>query len=148
MIGTYIGSIRLETLLGEGGMATVHLGFDEKLERRVAVKTLHSQRRLGPEGRARFLREARLLSRLEHPHICRVYDLVDGEASDHLVLEYIDGRTLREALDGPDDIDVLRIAEEVAGALGAAHRESGRRTRPLLAWAVRSRCQVNANRCH
>jgi serine/threonine protein kinase/tetratricopeptide (TPR) repeat protein len=124
MIGTHIGSIRLTALLGEGGMGTVHLGFDEKLERRVAVKTLRPQRRLGEEARARFLREARLLSRLDHPNICRVYDLVEGPQSDHLVLEYLEGRTLRTALDDAGTVDVLRIGEQVARALAAAHSKS------------------------
>jgi len=123
MIGTRIGSIRLEALLGEGGMGYVYRGFDEKLERRVAVKTIRPQRRLKPETQARFLREARLLSRLEHPNICRVYDLVEGEDSDYLVLEYLEGRTLRQVLErGDDELDPLRIAEEVASALAAAHQ--------------------------
>ncbi len=122
MIGTRIGNIRLEALLGEGGMGQVYSGFDEKLERRVAVKTIPSHRRLKPETEARFLREARLLSRLEHPNICRVYDLVEGEDSDFLVLEYIEGQNLRQVLDQDGEFDPLRVAEEVASALAAAHQ--------------------------
>jgi len=124
VIGDRIGSIRIEALLGEGGMGTVHRGFDEKLERRVAVKTLHREERLGDGARARFLREARLLSRLEHVNICRVYDLIEGEHGDHLVLELLDGCTLRQAMDADRELDVLLIAEEVASALEAAHGES------------------------
>ncbi len=122
MIGTRIGSIRLEALIGEGGMGQVYRGFDETLERRVAVKTLRPQRCLTPEAQGRFLREARLLSRLEHRNICRVYGLVEEGDSAYLVMEYIEGQTLRQLLDRGDQVDPLRVGEEVANALAAAHQ--------------------------
>jgi len=118
-----IGHIRVERLLGRGGMGEVYLGFDERLQRRVAVKTIRGGR-LGAEAKARFLREARLLSRLEHPNICRVYDLVEGEGSDYLILELVEGRTLRElSAEGLSQPQALEIAEGVAAALAAAHAE-------------------------
>jgi len=120
----HVGHIRLEALLGAGGMGEVHRGFDEKLERAVAVKTLRAERRLRPEAKARFLREARLLSRLDHPGICRVFDLVEEEDADHLVLELVEGQTLAEALrSGLEDGEVLRLFEEIARALATGHRE-------------------------
>ncbi len=125
MIGTTIGHIRIEERLGEGGMGEVFSGFDEALQRRVAVKTLHADRRFSPGAKARFLREARLLSKLDHPSICRIYDLFEGEDSDVLVLEYIEGSTLRNLVDGGviDEDRALRLALRIADALEAAHRE-------------------------
>ncbi|MCP4901220.1 MAG: protein kinase [bacterium] len=74
LVGTTIGTIRLRELLGEGGMGQVYLGEDERLERKVAVKAVHPDRRLDPQARVHFLREARVLSKLEHPHIdCQRY---------------------------------------------------------------------------
>src|SRR6185369_16232706 len=72
----------------------------------------------------RFLREARVLSRLDHPHICRVYDLLETAEGDFLVLELIEGRTLRQAqAEGLSTAERLRVAAEIAEALAAAHHE-------------------------
>ncbi len=81
LVGRQIGSIRIDRPLGEGGMGEVYLGFDEKLERRVAVKTLRASQRLDAEAKARLVREARLLSKLGHPAICQIHDLVEGEGA-------------------------------------------------------------------
>ncbi len=124
-----IGHIRLTEMLGEGGMGTVWRGYDEKLRRKVAVKTLRADR-LDLQTRARLLAEARILSQLEHPNICRLYDYVEGERNDYLVLELIRGRTLGSAIaSGLADAeklrlgfaDKLRIAEEIARTLVVAH---------------------------
>jgi serine/threonine-protein kinase len=104
-------------------MGEVFEGFDETLHRRVALKTIRTDRRLDEGARNRFLREARMLSQLDHPGICRIYDYVEGDDRDLLVLELIEGRTLRAALRGRMDFhQKLRIAEDVARALAAAHR--------------------------
>jgi hypothetical protein len=119
-----VGRILLDRVLGVGGMGEVYLGFDEGLRRRVAVKTIRAERRLGLEARGRFLREARILSQLDHPAICRVYDLIAGEDADYLVLELVDGETLRAALRGGMARDeILRVVATVAEALAAAHRQ-------------------------
>ncbi len=116
-----IGHIRLEQRLAGGGMGSVYAGFDEKLRRHVAVKAIHIDR-VDDVTRARFLREARLLSQLDHPNICRVYEYIEGNASDYLVLELIRGRDLRQAMaDRLGFGHKLRIAEQVAEALAAAH---------------------------
>jgi serine/threonine protein kinase len=94
-VGSSIGNIRIESRLGQGGMGEVYLGYDSRLERRVAVKTIRPEKRLSPRLKARFLREARLLSKLGHPSICQVYDLVETPAADFLILEYVQGTTLR-----------------------------------------------------
>jgi serine/threonine protein kinase len=102
--GKIIGHVRIERLLAQGGMGSVYLGVDERLGRRVAVKALTTDRRFDPEARARFLREARLLSQLDDPGICRIFDLIEDEDADYLILELIDGVTLSDAVEAiPDE---------------------------------------------
>jgi serine/threonine protein kinase/Flp pilus assembly protein TadD len=121
-IGSRIRDIRLTERLGAGGMGQVFVGIDERLGREVAVKALLQERRLDGASRARFQREAQILSRLEHPNICRLYDLVEEEDGEYLVMELVRGKTLREVLvDGLDDTERMRVAEQVAAALVAAH---------------------------
>ena len=104
-------------------MGDVYEGFDEKLRRHVALKILH--RHPGDrDARARLIREAHALSQLDHPNICRIYDLVDTEPDvDVLVLELIEGRTLSEAIRaGLSRNEQLRIATSIASVLVDAHR--------------------------
>jgi len=123
-IGDQIGNIRLLELLGEGGMGSVYAGFDEKLQREVAVKAIRGDR-LAAATRGRLLREARALSRFAHPSICAIYGFVEGTDNDYLILERVRGRSLQEALQtGPAGIAPalrLSVAEQVAEALVAAH---------------------------
>ena len=121
--GERIGRIRITGEIAEGGMGAVFVGFDEKLEREVALKSIRSDR-VDTRTRARFLNEARLLSQLDHPNICRIHDYLEGEDQDFLVLERIHGRTLRDALEqGIEPAARLAIAEQVARALAAAHEK-------------------------
>jgi tRNA A-37 threonylcarbamoyl transferase component Bud32/tetratricopeptide (TPR) repeat protein len=118
-----ISHYRVLHSLGEGGMGEVYAGFDETLKRRVALKAIRADQRLDAIAKARFLREARLLSQLDHPHVCRVYDFIEDGDSDWLVLELIEGKTLDTALRGGlDRTRALRIAEQIADVLVAAHR--------------------------
>ncbi len=104
-------------------MGDVYAGFDDKLERKVALKVLQPDQRLEEEARERLLREARALSRLDHPNICRIHDYIESGDVDLLVLEYIDGRTLQDVLqEGLSRSEKLRIAMAVAEVLVAAHR--------------------------
>lgn len=120
-VGSKIGHIRITDFLGEGGMGEVYAGFDEKLRRDVALKALRGDR-VDAMTRARLLREARALSQLAHPHICAIHDFLEREEGDFLVLERIHGRNLREVVDqGGDPALKLRIAEQIAEALAAAH---------------------------
>ncbi len=123
-VGDQIGNIRLLELLGEGGMGSVYAGFDEKLQREVAVKAIRADR-LDAVTRGRLLREARALSRFAHPAICAIYGFVEGTDNDYLILERVRGKSLHEALQGwPDEIAPalrLSVAEQVAEALLAAH---------------------------
>jgi serine/threonine-protein kinase len=106
--------------LGHGGMGEVYVAFDTTLQRKVALKAVRRDR-LDDEARARLLREARILSQLDHPGICRVYDYVSDGGSDYLVLELIEGKTLRDAMAPLDAAAKLRIAEQIAQALTVAH---------------------------
>jgi eukaryotic-like serine/threonine-protein kinase len=121
--GRRYGHIRVEGILGQGAMGHVYEGFDETLARRVALKVLQPESRLDGEARTRLIREARALSQLDHPNVCRIYDFIEGGDADVLVLELIDGRTLEQALqDGLSLTEKLRIARDVAAGLVAAHR--------------------------
>lgn len=123
LIGQRIGHLRVDALLGQGGMGEVYDAFDERLQRRVALKAMRGPHRWDRAARGRFLREARILSRLEHPGICRIYDLVEWEDCDFLVLERIEGQTLG-TLAGEGQLDAkrrLEIAESIARVLAVAH---------------------------
>ncbi|MBO0862625.1 MAG: serine/threonine protein kinase [Chloracidobacterium sp.] len=84
-------------VIGAGGMGRVLLGFDEKLDREVAVKTLNPRYAGNPKLRERFMREARALARLDHPNIVRIYNLGDSGEEPHFVMERIEGASLTEA---------------------------------------------------
>lgn len=121
LAGRQVGNIRIGEPLGEGGMGAVYRGFDETLRRQVAVKAIKSDR-LDADSRARFLNEARILSQLDHPNICRIHEFVEDAGEEFLVLELIAGRTLASSIsDGRSPADKLRIAERIASALAAAH---------------------------
>ncbi|MEJ2190098.1 MAG: serine/threonine-protein kinase, partial [Acidobacteriota bacterium] len=120
--GTKIRNTVLLRRLGRGGMGEVYEGRDDTLQRRVAVKVLRSERRLDPLAKHRFLREARVLSRVEHPNICRVLDYVEGQDTDFIFLELVPGGTLSDAIDaGLAEAEKRSVADQIAGALAAAH---------------------------
>ncbi len=122
ILGEKIGHIRVTEFLAKGGMGDVYAGYDEKLGRRVALKAIRSEHRLNAEAKARFLREARILSQLEHPRICRIHDLVEEDDADVLVLELIQGKSLREAIRaGLDPAQRMRIACQIVDVLAVAH---------------------------
>ena len=83
--------------IGAGGMGRVLLAFDERLGRKVAVKTLSPRYAGNPKLRERFMREARALARLDHPNIVRIYNLGDAGEEPHFVMEHIEGASLTEA---------------------------------------------------
>lgn len=123
MIGTTVGSYRIVSRLGAGGMGVVYKAFDQRLQRHVALKVLPTAVS-SDEGRRRlFLREARAASALNDSHIITIYDILDHEGTDVLVMELVEGRTLREAMAGgplaiPQALDWTRQMSE---ALGVAH---------------------------
>ena len=107
--------------LGAGGMGEVYVGFDETLKRRVALKAVHSEQRLHAESKTRFLREAQILSQLDHPNICRVYDYIEDEQRDWLILELIEGKNLRQALQAGLDWFEPQVAEQISDVLVVTH---------------------------
>jgi len=121
LIGSSIGNIEVIDRLGAGGMGEVYLGIDHRLDRRVALKTLHAQFDISSATKARFRREAQILSRLDHPGICRLYDLVEGER-DSLVLEYVQGRPMGEISGHLAKDEVVRIGRDIADALAMCRR--------------------------
>ena len=120
--GEKLGPYEILAPIGKGGMGEVYRARDPRLNRDVAIKVL-PQAFATDAARERFKREARAASALNHPNICAVHDV--GEAAGHpfLVMELLDGKTLREYLDGkPLDISTaLALSIEVADALEAAH---------------------------
>ena len=114
---------RLERELGEGGMATVYLAHDLKHDRDVAIKVLHPD--LGAAlGGDRFLSEIRTTARLQHPHILPLLDSGDADGLLYYVMPLVTGETLRTRLERERQLpidDAVRIAREVADALGYAH---------------------------
>ncbi|HEY5616926.1 MAG TPA: protein kinase [Vicinamibacterales bacterium] len=121
-LDTKVSHYRRLHRLGAGGMGEVYVGFDETLKRRVALKAVHSEQRLHAESKTRFLREAQILSQLDHPNICRVYDYIEDEQRDWLILELIEGKNLRQALQtGLDWPAKLKIAEQIADVLVVTH---------------------------
>ncbi len=124
LLGQQIGNIRVVDVLGEGGMGAVYIGFDDTLQRKVAVKAIHKEYRLNPEAKARFLREARLLSQLDHPNVCRVHEFIEKEEMDLLVLELIEGHDLSRRLrDGLSFFEKLSIARQLLDVLVAVHEK-------------------------
>jgi len=122
MIGTVISHYRITGEIGRGGIGEVYLANDETLRRRVALKVLNDKNRLSPDSKHRFLREARILSRLDHPGICRIYDFIEIGERHFLVLELIDGRSLRSVLrSGMERAQALSVCEELADVLVVAH---------------------------
>ncbi|MCB1044650.1 MAG: serine/threonine protein kinase [Acidobacteria bacterium] len=122
LTGTEVGHIRLQDPIGKGGMGEVYLGMDTVLRRKVAIKVLSGDRRLKTKDRLRLLQEAQLLSQLEHPHICRIYELVEHDERDYLIMEFIRGSPLSHLNPAKIKEPVKwRIAHQMAEVLVAAH---------------------------
>ena len=122
-IGQTLSHYHILRKLGQGGMGEVYLARDTVLERDVALKFLPRDMRSDPVARERFLREARAVAALNHPHICVVHETSEVDGTPFIVLEYLAGESLRERLaQGPLPLaEALRLAGEVADALEAAH---------------------------
>ncbi|WP_432117283.1 protein kinase domain-containing protein [Streptomyces sp. bgisy032] len=126
------GRYQLRDLLGQGGMASVHLAYDSVLDRQVAIKTLHTE--LGREQafRERFRREAQSVAKLTHTNIVSVFDTgedtLDGMTTPYIVMEFVEGRPLGSVLDedvrrqGAMPVDkALKITADVLAALEISH---------------------------
>jgi len=123
MIGRTLDHYRIESKLGEGGMGVVYKARDIHLNRTVAAKVLPPEKIADPARRERFVREARAASALNHPNIVTIYDIRSAEGVDFIVMEYVEGRTLDEAIPpkGMREAQALKCAVQVADALARAH---------------------------
>lgn len=131
--GTRFGPYEVVAPIGAGGMGEVYRARDTRLERSVALKVLPAEFAEDARVRIRFEREAKAISQLEHPNICRLYDVGEATfdrsnegrpAAQYLVMELLDGKTLADRLQrGPLPVEELvQIGREIAAALHAAHR--------------------------
>ncbi|MGA9980350.1 MAG: serine/threonine-protein kinase [Candidatus Sulfotelmatobacter sp.] len=122
--GAKLGPYEILSPLGAGGMGEVYRARDTRLDRTVAVKVLNSQLVGNVELRGRFEREAKIISQLQHPNICVLYDVGSEGSTEFLVMEFLEGESLADRLKrGPlAQTELLKIAIQIADALEKAHR--------------------------
>lgn len=122
---TQIGQYEIESQLGSGGMATVYLAYQPKLDRRVAVKMMHQTFTSDSNFLTRFQREARIVARLDHPNIVPIYDYDEHNNVPYLVMKYVEGRTLKRMLnEAPLSLaDIRHLLPPIADALTYAHSQ-------------------------
>jgi serine/threonine protein kinase len=123
-----IGPYRIVSQLGRGGMATVYKAYQASLDRYVAIKVLRTDLQTSPDLLARFKREARIIAKLDHPYIIPVYDIEVFEDALCLIMRYVEGLSLREALNRikkPLAMPaIMRIMHPIIDALAYAHQKS------------------------
>jgi len=122
--GTSLGPYDILMPIGAGGMGEVYKAKDTRLDRTVAIKVLPEHLAESPVRKARFQREAKAISQLNHPHICTLYDVGEQDGLDFIVMEYIEGETLAERLKkGPLPLGkALEYGIQIADGLDNAHR--------------------------
>ena len=125
LIGSVIAErYRIDKFVAQGGMATVYLAEDLRLDRKVAVKIIHPHLATNSSFRDKFIREAKMAARLSHPNLVNVFDQGTDGSTAYLVMEYVEGITLRNALDdfgALESIRALDLFEHLLSGLAAAH---------------------------
>src|SRR5229473_1398422 len=124
LTGSTVGRFTIRERLGVGGMGQVYRAQDSTLKRVVAIKRMAPQWQFDERDRQRFLKEAQRASALNHPNIAAIYDVMEDKGQILLVMEYIEGVTLRQRMKEPISIEeFLDIAIQCAEGLGAAHEQ-------------------------
>jgi tetratricopeptide (TPR) repeat protein len=123
MIGTQVARYRILSRIGAGGMGEVYLAHDPALDRRAALKFLQADPSQDSDARRRLLTEAQAAARLDHPFVCKVYEVAESHDPPFMAMEYVEGTTLRDRLRaGPLPLkETVRIGSEIAEALDFAH---------------------------
>ncbi|MFN4846560.1 MAG: protein kinase domain-containing protein [Rhodoluna sp.] len=125
LLGKVLASrYQLSEVIANGGMATVYLGRDQKLDRLVAVKVIHSHLAESPEFRDKFFREARLLAKVNHANLVNIFDQGDDQGNAFIVLELVQGITLRQGLSDLGRLEadqIHQVSRAILSALAQAH---------------------------
>lgn len=121
--GQMLGPYRIINQIGKGGMATVYKAYQASVDRYVAIKVLPSQLAESPEFARRFQQEARIIAKLEHPHILPVFDYGESDGIAYFVMRYLDAGTLKERMEAGRPLplhEIDRIFTQLADALSYA----------------------------
>jgi len=127
MVGTTLGSYRIESRIGAGGMGVVYKAVDTRLDRPVAIKVMPASALASPDRQKRFLQEAKTASSLNHPNIVTIYEINtqegDGQPLQYIAMEFVQGETLDKLIGrkGLRVREALKYAVQIADALAAAH---------------------------
>ena len=122
LVGKEVGTYKIEKLLGAGGMAEVYLARDSKLDRMIALKILPWHFLADADRIARFRREARALTSLNHPNLITIYEVGEANGLHFIATEFVEGQTLSSLRTKLSVKELLSIVAQVAEALAAAHR--------------------------
>ena len=126
MIGSEINQYKILEKIGAGGQGTVYKALDKKLNRIVVIKVLPPELTAKTANFKRFEREAQLCSQLEHPNICTIYDFNEADGVFYIVMQYVEGKNVRQLVNGrPLELkSALSIEVQVCDALAYAHSKN------------------------
>ena len=127
MVGRMIGHYRILEEIGRGGMGVVYKALDTRLNRPVAIKSLQTGETQDEIAKKRFVREALMVAALDHPYICKVYEVLEQNGQSFIVLEFVHGRRLSALMGDPARMlpldKILEVGREIAEALEEAHKK-------------------------